>query len=87
MHKIKTIMPKLLHRVLCNVSRRYRVAHCQHVDELPRRIQRKLLESCREVDPRMWDTPEEMFADLDRELDEEEQRESKEKFRKVAVFA
>ena len=84
-------MPKLLHRVLCNVSRRYRVAHCLHVDELPRRIQRKLLESCREVDPRMWDNVDDFFRDLDKECAEEEAAEAAEKssrsFRKVASFA
>ena len=80
-------MPRMIHNLLCNVSRRYRVKHCQHVDELPMRIQRKLLASCQEEDPRTWDSVEAMFADLDRELDEEERAERENDYRKVAVFA
>ena len=80
-------MAKLLHMLMCNVSRRYRAAHCQHVDELPMRIQRKLLASIEEEDPRSWDSVEAMFADLDRALDEEEAAERENDYRKVAVFA
>ena len=80
-------MAKLIHDFLCNVSRRYRRAHCHHVDELPMRIQRKLLASIEEEDPRSWDSVEAMFADLDRELDEEEAAERERDYRKVAVFA
>ena len=51
------------------------------------RIQRKLLASIEEEDPRSWDSVEAMFADLDRELDEEEAAEREHDYRKVAVFA
>lgn len=79
-------MAKLIHTILCNVSRRYRARHCRHVDELPRRIQRKLLASCQETDPRSWRSAREMFADLDRELDDEAPANVPD-YRKVAVFA
>lgn len=82
-------MPKLIHRMLCNVSQRYRASHCRHVDELPERIQRKLRESCREIDPRSWSNAEDYFRDLNAELDEEERQERESSgLRKVAaVFA
>ena len=65
-------MSKLLHMLMCNVSRRYRATHCQHVDELPMRIQRKLLASIEEEDPRSWNTVENFMRDLEREVDEED---------------
>ena len=80
-------MAKLIHSFLCNVSRRYRRAHCHHVDELPMRIQRKLLASIEEEDPRSWSSVEDFMRDLEREIDEEEAAERASDFRKVAVFA
>ena len=80
-------MAKLLHMLMCNVSRRYRAAHCQHVDELPMRIQRKLLASIEEEDPRSWNSVEDFMRDLEHEIDEEEAAERASDFRKVAVFA
>lgn len=80
-------MPKLVHKFLCNVSSRYRVTHCQHVDELPKRIQRRIFAECAEMDPRSWPDSESFMRDLLAEIDEEEREEQKEKYRKVAVFA
>ena len=80
-------MPRMIHNLLCNVSRRYRVKHCQHVDELPMRIQRKLLASGQEMDPRSWNSVEDFMRDLNQEIDEEEAAEGSSEFRKVAVFA
>ena len=80
-------MPRMIHSLLCNVSRRYRVSHCQHIDELPKRIQRRIFAECEEMDPRSWNSTEEMMHDLLAEIDEEEREEQKEKYRKVAVFA
>ena len=79
-------MAKLIHMLMCNVSRRYRARHCHHVDELPMRIQRRLLASIQEEDPRTWNSAEDMMHDLLQEIDEEEQQE-KTSFRKVASFA
>jgi len=69
-------MGKLIHTILCNVSRRYRVTHCQHVDELPMRIQRRIRKSCEEMDPRSWDSVDDFMRDLIREIDEEESAKS-----------
>ena len=80
-------MPKLVHRFLCNVSSRYRVTHCQHIDELPKRIQRRIFAECEEMDPRSWNSSEEMMRDLLAEIDAEEAAEKESSFRKVAVFA
>ena len=80
-------MPRMIHSLLCNVSRRYRVSHCQHIDELPKRIQRRIFAECEEMDPRSWNSTEEMMRDLLAEIDEEEREEQREKYRKVAVFA
>lgn len=80
-------MPRMIHNLLCNVSRRYRAAHCQHVDELPRRIQRRLLKECEEMDPRSWSSVEDMMRDLEAECAAEESEETTHPFRKVASFA
>ena len=60
-------MPRMLHNLLCTVSRRYRLAHCRHVDELPPRMSRSLREDCRELCPRSYGTFAEMRADFERE--------------------
>jgi len=60
-------MARLIHTILCNVSRRYRSTHCQNVDELPVRIQRRLLKSCQETDPRSWSDARQMMNDLEAE--------------------
>jgi len=81
-------MPKLIHRLLCNVSQRYRARHCRHVDELPERIQRKLRESCREMDPRSWNDAHQMMRDLLADIDAEDQETRPSSFGKAAaVFA
>ena len=64
-------MPRMIHNLLCTVSRRYRVAHCRHVDELPPRMSRKLREECREMDPRSWDNVDDFMRDLLRECNDE----------------
>ena len=51
------------------------------------RIQRKLLASIEEEDPRSWNSVEDFMRDLEREIDEEEAAERASDFRKVAVFA
>ena len=51
------------------------------------RIQRKLLASIEEEDPRSWNSVEDFMRDLEREIDEEEAAERTSDFRKVAVFA
>lgn len=65
-------MPKMIHNLLCTVSRRYRMAHCRHVDELPPRMSRKLREECRELCPKSYATFAEMMADFEREWAEED---------------
>lgn len=79
-------MPKMLHNLLCNVSRRYRVTHCDSVDDLPPRYSRKLRESCREMDGRSWSNAHDMMRDLLAEIDGEERAE-KASVRKAAMFA
>ena len=84
-------MPRIIHNLLCTVSRSYRVTHCRHVDELPPRMSRRLRDECRELDPRSWATAKEMIADLMREYGEEDEAESASQsggsFGKAAVFA
>ena len=85
-------MPKMIHNLLCTISRRYRAAHCRHVDELPPRMSRRLREECRELDPRSWDSVDDFFADLERECEEEERAEAASRrsgagLGKAAVFA
>lgn len=91
-------MPKTIHNLLCTVSRRYRVAHCRHVDELPPRMSRRLHEECRSsIDPKAYHSAEEMWSDMEREWADEDRAEAAAKaereehpgfFRKVAaVFA
>lgn len=63
-------MKKLFHNILCTVSRRYRAAHCQHVDELPPRMSRRLRDECRKMDPRTWNSARDMMDDLLRECRE-----------------
>ena len=71
------------------------MAHCKHADELPRWMVRRLMRECKEIDPRKWDNVDALFADLERECEEEEQVGANAKrlekpgfFRKVAaVFA
>ena len=70
-------MHMLMHKLLCNVSRKYRATHVRHVDELPGRFQRRLKESCREVDPRSWDTAESFMHDLEAECASEDQHAEK----------
>ena len=80
-------MAKLIHKFMCNVSRSYRAKHCHHVDELPMRIQRRLLASIQEEDPRTWNNVDDFMRDLLQEIDEEEKAEQSSDYRKVAVFA
>ena len=80
-------MPIFLHNIFCRVSRRYRVTHVRHVDELPVRTQRKLREECREMDPRSWKTPESFMRDLEEECAAEDQHTEKTSMRKAAMFA
>ena len=79
-------MPRLIHKMLCNVSRRYRAAHVRHVDELPMRIQRKLHDGCRDVDPRCWNSAESFIRDLEQECEAEESSTAAQ-VRKAAMFA
>lgn len=79
-------MPRMIHNLLCNVSRRYRVTHCDSVDDLPPRYRRRLRESCREMDGRSWDNADDFMRDLLAEIDAEE-RVEKASVRKAAMFA
>ena len=79
-------MPKLMHRLLCNVSRRYRATHIHHVDELPLRIQRDLRNSCKEIDSRSWNNANDFMRDLVQECDAEDSKKSS-FVRKAAMFA
>ena len=66
-------MPRMIHNLLCTVSRRYRVAHCRHVDELPPRMSRRLYKECTEsLSPKSYATFDEMLADMEREWAEED---------------
>lgn len=92
-------MFRLIHNLLCTLSRRYRVAHCRHVDELPPRMSRRLYRECMEgIDrSKVYHDVHEMFADMEREWEEEDRAEAAAKaereahpgfFRKIAaVFA
>ena len=85
-------MSKMLHNMLCTVSRRYRVAHCRHVDELPPRMSRRLREECREMDPRSWDNVKDFMHDLIRDCEEDDSAEAVSRssgvgLGKAAVFA
>lgn len=84
-------MPRIMHNLLCTISRRYRVAHCRHVDELPPRMSKRLRDECSELDPRSWETAKDMIEDLRREYEEEDRAETASRrgsaFGKAAVFA
>ena len=81
-------MAKIIHDILCTVSRRYRATHCDGVDDLPRWYSRKLREGCRELDGRGWRSAADMAHDLDAELDAEDAAGREDAhYRKVAAFA
>lgn len=83
-------MPRMIHNLLCTVSRRYRAAHCRHVDELPPRMSRRLREECRELDPRSWDSVDDFMRDLVRDCEEDDANAGKSSvgsLGKAAVFA
>lgn len=69
-------MKRLMHNLLCTISRRYRLAHCRHVDELPPHISRRLREECREIDPRVFHSAAEMMAAFEKEWEEEDRAEA-----------
>lgn len=70
-------MPKLIHNLLCAVSRRYRVTHCRHVDELPPRMSKRLREECMaDIDPTPYKSAAEMWAAMEREWEEEDRAEA-----------
>lgn len=79
-------MPRIMHRFLCNVSRRYRATHVHHVDELPGRIQRDLRDKCGDIDPRSWSNANDFMRDLIQECDAEDSKKSS-FVRKAAMFA
>ena len=58
------------HYLMCTVSRKYRLRHVQHVDELPPWTQRRMRRECEEMDGRSWTSVEEMFRDLEKEFEE-----------------
>ena len=81
-------MARIIHNILCTVSRRYRVAHCDSVDDLPPRYSRKLRESCRDVDARSWTSAKDMMRDVLAEIgagDAVAKRSNE--IRKAAMFA
>ena len=84
-------MLRMIHNLLCTLSRRYRVAHCRHVDELPPRMSRRLREECRDIDPVGYKSAADMWAAMEREWDEEDRAEAAEShgvgLGKAAVFA
>ena len=80
-------MARIIHNLLCTVSRRYRVTHCDSVDDLPPWYSRQLRENCREMDPRSWSSAEDMMRDLMSEIDEEERLGKSAGLRKAAMFA
>ncbi len=83
-------MKRLMHNLLCTISRRYRLAHCRHVDELPPHISRRLREECREIDPHVAHSGAEMWQMLEEEWrreDEESKVSTSRRFGKAAVFA
>lgn len=57
-------MSDIVKSFMCRVSRRYRAAHCNHVDELPESVQIRMREKCRELDPRTWSDAKTMISDL-----------------------
>lgn len=65
-------MGKLLHNLMSTLSRRYRMAHCRHVDELPPHMSQKLREECKEMCPKSYDTFDNMMADFEREWADED---------------
>lgn len=69
-------MKRLMHNLLCTISRRYRLAHCRHVDELPPHISRRLREECREIDPRVAHSGAEMWQMLEEEWRKEDRAEA-----------
>lgn len=73
------------HYLMCTVSRKYRLTHVQHVDELPPWTQRRMRRECEEMDGRGWTSAEDMMRDLLQEIDGEKSDESA--YRKVASFA
>ena len=80
-------MARIIHNLLCTVSRRYRVTHCDSVDDLPPWYSRRLRENCREMDPRSWSSAEDMMRDLMAEIDEEDHDVKSSGLRKAAMFA
>lgn len=69
-------MKRLMHNLLCTISRRYRLAHCRHVDELPPHISRRLREECREIAPRVAHSGAEMWQMLEEEWRKEDRAEA-----------
>lgn len=69
-------MKRLMHNLLCTISRRYRLAHCRHVDELPPHISRRLREECREIDPCVAHSGAEMWQMLEEEWRKEDRAEA-----------
>lgn len=81
-------MGRVIHNILCTISRRYRVTHCDSVDDLPPRYSRKLRESCREVDARSWTSAKDMMRDVLAEIDAEDAVAKRpNEIRKAAMFA
>ena len=80
-------MARIIHNLLCTVSRRYRVTHCDSVDDLPPWCSRRLRENCREMDPRSWSNAADMMRDLMAEIDEEDRDVKSAGLRKAAMFA
>ena len=74
--RTRQAMPRMIHNLLCTVSRRYRVKHCRHVDELPPRMSRRLYRECTEMDPRSWDSVDDFMRDLIRECEEDDRAEA-----------
>lgn len=89
-------MKRAIHNLLCTVSRRYRIAHCRHVDELPPHMSRRLFKECMEsIEPKSYADFGEMLADMEREWDAEDRAEAAAKaereahpgfFRRVAAL-
>ena len=89
-------MPRIIHNLLCTVSRRYRVTHCHHVDELPPRMSKRLYDECMsDIDPKSYASFDEMWSAMEREWEEEDRAESAAKaahddhpgfFRRVAAM-
>lgn len=76
------------HYLMCTVSRKYRLTHVQHVDELPPWTQRRMRRECEEMDPHVYSSADELFDSLDREIESERKQEREFPIRKAAaVFA